>query len=36
MTNFPKSNPLVKDSHFGISHVNYSDSDCFGKRFDAQ
>ena len=26
-TNVPQSRPLVKDCHFGVSLVNYSDSD---------
>ena len=26
-TNFPQSRPLVKDFQFGVSPVNYSDSD---------
>ena len=26
-TNFPQSRPLVKDCQFGVSPVNYSDSD---------
>ena len=26
-TNFPQSQPLVKDCHFGVSPVNHSDSD---------
>ena len=26
-TNFPQSQPLVKDCQFGVSPVNYSDSD---------
>ena len=26
-TNFPQSQPLVNDCHFGISPVNYSDSE---------
>ena len=25
MANYPKSQPLVKDCHFGLSQVNYSD-----------
>ena len=28
-TNFPQSRPLVKDCQFGVSPVNYSDSDRF-------
>ena len=26
-TNFPQSQPLVKECHFGVSQVNYSDSE---------
>ena len=26
-TNFPQSQPLMKDCHFGVSQVNYSDSE---------
>ena len=28
-TNFPQSQPLVKDCHFGVSPVKYSDSDVY-------
>ena len=30
MTNLPQAQSLGKDCHFGVSPVNYSDSDLFG------
>ena len=32
-TNFPQSQPLVKDCQFGVSPVNYSDSDSDSEKF---